>query len=375
MNSNKIALVFLIGCFLKIPFVFAQSDRNNLQLLIDPMYFSPNKDSLQDQIFFHPVLKTSQEINRWELDIVKPGKKKVAQLTGAGFPALIKWDGLDKKGGPVPDGEYQARLNLKGRSRNFTAEQPFFVDTHVPAVTLVISTNVFDKTFLDNGSLRFTPTITDDSPIDRWLLQVIDSTGRTVQVFWSTGPVREISWNGTDQSTKVLIPQGSYRCVFQAWDKAGNESPPVFADLTVAVTARQMLEQALHLIQINETAIGLIVQLRAEDLFNLKRKGAVVSEQGKQFLSELSVLINAYPNAPVKLDGYSKANKQAAKDRANASLYAWRVYSYLIKSGNVKASRLNVRGRGRSAMFDRRSVAVPVLQNGVEIILEGRGDW
>jgi hypothetical protein len=57
------------------------------------------------------------------------------------------------------------------------------------------------------------------------------------------------------------------------------------------------------------------------------------------------------------------------------SLYAWTVYSYLVKKGNVKASRIQVRGRGRSAMFNRRAAGVPILPDGVEVILEGSGNW
>jgi hypothetical protein len=346
-----------------------------LQLRIEPGYFSPNKDALQDQLFLYPVLNTDDEISRWRLDIETFAGKNVARLSGAGFPALIKWEGVDKKGQVLPDGAYKARLKANGRHHNFQTDQVFFIDTRPPEVGLTISTGVVDKTFLANGSLHLSPAAIDDSPLDRWLLQIIDVTGRTVQVFWSSDTVHEVTWDGTDQSTKVLVPQGSYRCVFQAWDKAGNESAPAFADLTINVTPREMLEQALHQIRVNETPIGLIVQLPLEDLFHIRRNAVDLTNTGAEMLLEVAILINAYPTVPVQLDGYSGATMQENINRDRASLFAWQVYSHLIKEGNVKASQLTVRGRGRSPAPDRRSVPIPVLRNGVEVILEGNRTW
>jgi hypothetical protein len=76
----------------------------------------------------------------------------------------------------------------------------------------------------------------------------------------------------------------------------------------------------------------------------------------------------------VELNGYSHLDKTAQSNRGEGSLYAWRVYSYLVKDGHVKASRLKVRGRGRSPMFSRRAVKLPVVKDGVEIVLQGN-NW
>ena len=105
-------------------------------------------------------------------------------------------------------------------------------------------------------------------------------------------------------------------------------------------------------------------------------KGKVVLlPTADRYLRELALLANAYPKAGVVLDGYSKAYKNSKKDRELASLYAWQTYSYLVKKGNVKASRITVRGRGRSATFHRRAAGVDFLKNGVEMVLEGSGPW
>jgi len=373
----SIFFLFSIVYFLLFPFsLHAQVERSTLQLRVDPAYFSPNEDNRQDQVFFYPVLNSDLDVSHWTLDIFSSRRmRRVNRLSGAALPALIKWDGSDKKGALLIEGEYVARLQVFGRGKSLLAEQTFVVDTTPPVVELSISTPVFGRSLLENGQLTFKARAVDASPLDRWLIQVAGSSGHTPYVFWSSGPVRDVQWDGTDQSTHVLVPPGNYRVVFQAWDKAGNESLPAFVDLRVNVTPREMLEHALHRIQVNETALGLIVQLDANALFQKAGNGIDFSDQGKELLCEASILANAYPGAAVKLDGYSRAKKNFSQDRDQASLYSWRVYSYMIKSGNVTPSRLTVRGRGRSAMFDRRAVGVPVLKNGVEVILEGNGPW
>ena len=354
----------------------AQPDPHILQLRAEPSHISPNDDDLQDQAFFYPVLQSNVKVSRWTLEIITAKRKRrTMRLTGVALPALIKWDGLDKNGDRAPDGDYLARLTLMGSPNTAPAEQLFAVDTVPPVAELTLSTNVFDRSFLEDGNLIFHPRMFDASPADHWLLQVIDASGRSVYVHWSSGPVHDVAWNGMDMATRVLVPQGNYRVVFQVWDRAGNSSPPVFVDLKVNVTPREMLERNLHRIKVNETGMGLIVQLPVNVLFQKKGKRIEITDNGMALLREAAILANAYPNASIKLDGYSHSSKKASQDRDLASLYAWRVYSAMIKNGNVKPSRLNVRGRGRSPMFDRRAVGVPILKNAVELVLEGPGPW
>ncbi len=368
--------LLIILSVLSLPAVFAaSSESRSLQLRVEPAYFSPGGDGLQDQTFFYPVFKSQSNDSQWTLDIsTVKGRRRVVRITGARCPALIKWDGLDKKKERVPDGAYIARLTVGGWRSHLSAEQTVVIDTKPPQVTVSLSTDVFDRSLI-NGSVTISPRVTDDSPVDRWLAQVIDPTGRTVAVFSSTGAVQDLHWNGTDRATGVIVPRGKYRVAYDVWDKAGNESDLYFADLSVDVTPREMLEHALQNIRVNETAIGLIVQLEAGSLFAMNEGQLEISEQGRNDLKEVAVLINAYSDVPVKLDGYYFGKKKAASARSQSSLYAWRVYSYLSKNGNVKASRLTVRGRGRSPMFDRRGVGLPLLQNGVEVVLEGKNVW
>lgn len=354
--------------------VSAQQNNPSLDLRIDPVYISVNGDGVQDNMFFYPVFSANSSATKWRLSIMKKSKT-VHRLEGTSLPALIRWDGKGKKGAPIDPGAYMVTLQVWGRGYKAVSQQkPFFVDNAAPVVRLAVSTTVLDQSVLHNQVITFSPTVNDASPIDRWQLQILDQTGRTVYVSWGTGTVRDLAWDGKDMKTKVLVPLGPYRAIYQAWDMAGNASAPAAVDLSVNVSAREMLMAVLKVITVHETEIGLIVQLPKASVFTLDEGKPVLTSRGEAMVREVSILANAYGAAPIRLDGYSRAAPKAGRDQNMGSLYAWGTYSYLVKKGNVKASRIQVRGRGRSAMFNRRAAGVPVLTDGVEVILEG-SNW
>src|ERR1051325_9934645 len=85
-----------------------------LELHIENPYISPNRDGLQDNIFFTPILKSDWNVSRWRLDVLNDKQKVVYRTTGAGFSTLIQWNGTDRKGAPLPEGTYQATLYAWG---------------------------------------------------------------------------------------------------------------------------------------------------------------------------------------------------------------------------------------------------------------------
>jgi len=377
MRKSLLALV-ACGAFLSLaPTCSAEPpvQSDPVTLRIEPSYFSPNDDGVQDQIFFYPVLANFEGIRRWRLELRSLKHGSARMFSGTDLPALITWDGRDKKGVLCQDGEYRAKLTVRTKDHNLIAEDHFFIDTQPPVVQLSVSTPVIDQSFLQNQTVAFTPIIKDMSPIDRWQLQILDQLGRTVYLFWSTEPVWQIRWNGRDQSTGILVPKGRYRCAFQVWDKAGNESATAFSDLVVDLSPKQFLEQALKKIQVSQTSVGMVVQLSGHDLFDLQKGKPVLRPDAREWLRESALLINAYPDMSVRLDGYSASQKNADQDRELSDLYAWNVYNHFVKSGNVRASRFSVQGQGRAVPAARKRADPPPPKNGIEIILENRGEW
>lgn len=364
--------------------VSAQLGRPEVDLRADPVYFSPNEDKLQDQTFFYPVLRTNngpdREVNRWRMWIRKPNGKKIQKLNGPGLPSLIKWDGQSKKEEPAEEGAYKASLVVWGKGFKISSPQvDIFVDNTPPVVSLSVSQSSSESPSAVFQPLIFSPQVQDGSPISHWQLQIMDIRGHIVEVISSTAPLAPIKWNGTSRRTGTMVPKGNYRCAFVAWDVAGNESAPAFLDVAVDVSTQQMLEQILGILTVFETDMGLIVQLPSEKIFDIKNGKPVIRPKEEALFKEVAILANAYADVSIQIDGYSFSEKTADDDKSLSSLYGWAVYSYLVKKGDVKASRMQVRGRGRSPMFERRQNDAPpdlvVLRNGVEVILLGNRDW
>lgn len=368
--------VFFLSILTIAPPAGAQPDAEFVRLRVEPPYISPDDDGTKDQAFFSPVLQSAGDASRWRLTIRKDGGGKIRRLSGADFTALIRWDGRDKKERVVPDGRYTGELQVKGSGFNLTSERvPVFVDTEPPQVVLATLNDSLDPTVPGREMITFRPTLRDSAPIALWQIQILDLTGRTVKVHWSSGPATDVVWDGTDVATRALVPKGVYRCALQAWDAAGNESAPSFVDVNVTVTARDMLEQVLRRVTPVMTDLGLVLQLPADDLFGYRNGRPFLKPSADEILREVALIVNAYPDVSVRLDGYSTLRRNAAQDRERGSRYAWNIYSHLVKQGNVKASRLNVKGRGRVASPERNGVGLPLVKNGVEVLLEGNRDW
>jgi outer membrane protein OmpA-like peptidoglycan-associated protein len=365
-------LIFLFSIFICMAsptLVRAVEFSDVMELRVDNPYFSPNGDGMQDNLFFTPVLKSEWDVNRWRLEITSAEGKLVAQFTGAGFSSLIQWDGKDRKGKLLPEGIYRAILLAWGPGFKIQSEsESIVIDNTAPVADLKLSSPASSANF----SYAFTGKAQDNSAVDRWQFQILGVTGRTVFVQWSTGPATNLTWDGRDQASGLAVPPGPYKAVFQAWDKAGNQSMPVFLDFSVAVSVNEEMKKLVKNIKPVDSLLGLLVQLDSKDLFLISDGKPQIRRKALPILNEVALLINAYPAAQIRVDGYCFAFNQSAKDRDVSSLYAWAVYSYFVKQGNVKASRLTVRGRGRVAPDDRINISPPFLRNGIEVILLGQ---
>ncbi len=342
-----------------------------LELRADNPSFSPNGDGLQDNLFFTPVLTSELDVVRWRLEIYSSSGKLIQRYTGSGFSSLIQWDGKDRKENFVPEGSYQAILSAWGSGFKVkSASRAVSVDKTRPSAELKLSTSASNTTYI------FTPSVQDNGSMDRWQFQILGVTGNTVYLDWSTGPVTALAWDGRDRTSNLAVPSGPYKAVFQAWDKAGNEGTPAFSDFSVVVAPRDDVKGLVKGVKPLSTPAGLLVQLDSKRIFFTSKGSLAIRKSALPLLNETALLINSYPDAPVRLDGYSFAFNQSSVDRDVSSRYAWDLYSYFVKQGNVKASRFTVRGRGRVAPDDRLKSKPPYVRNGIEVILVGQeGGW
>ena len=371
MKKLFLAALLFIFSFFNSAILSAVEFSDVLELRADNPVFSPNGDGLQDKLFFTPVLKSDLDVIRWRLEIYTSSGKLIQRYTGAGFSSLIQWDGKDRKGNVVSEGSYQANLMAWGSGFKIkSTSRSIFVDNTPPFSELKVST------LSSIASYIFTPSVQDNGEIDRWQFQILGVRGNTVYLDWSTGPVCALAWDGRDRTSNRTVPSGSYKAVFQAWDTAGNEGTPAFSDFSVVVAPLDEVKDLVKSLKPLSTPVGLLVQLDSKRIFFNSKGRHEIRKSALPLLNEAALLINSYPEAQVRLDGYSFAFNQSSVDRDMSSRYAWDLYSYFVKQGNVKASRFTVRGRGRVAPEDRLKSKPPYLRNGIEVILvEYEGGW
>jgi flagellar motor protein MotB len=365
---KKIFISFFLFTVCSV-FVFAQLPSDVLDLRVENSFFSPNKDGLNDNLFFRPILKSEWNVSRWRLEIESESGQQVYRATGAGFTTLIPWNGTDRKENLLPEGSYQATMSAWGPGFKVRSDvRKVLIDNTPPLVELSVSSAA------GGGSVLFHPRVQEANVIDRWMIQVMDLNGRTLDVIWSSGSVQDVAWPDLSRSTRP-VSLGSYKAVLQAWDRAENESAPVFADFSLVFSGDRSVRSSLKSLHINETSQGLLIQLNNAALFNQKGGKPQFKKSAEVLLDEVSLLATAYPHSEIRLDGYSFSRPNSAADRDLSSRCAWMVYSHLVKKDSLPASRITVRGRGRIFAEGREKISPLVLKNGVEIWLLGPGPW
>jgi outer membrane protein OmpA-like peptidoglycan-associated protein len=323
-----------------------------LRLSCDPPAFSPNGDGVKDRTFIQPFLNVPDQVKKWEMVIKSHLGKTIKKTSGYDdLPALLTWGGEDQKGRMVKEGLYTIKLTVWGReSGRLSASSDVALDVTPPAVELAVSTPSFSPG--PNGSpdrIVFQSRAEDSSGIDHWELTIQREGGRAVKIWRSTGTVPGVlDWDGRDEHYGVVVPPGHYLATLAAWDTAGNAGHSSPAAFEINSQTPSILVASLKRIGVGESASGWVVKLSASDLFVEDGAAPPLKPGAWDFLNELTYLLQAYPDRPCLIEGFSRHHPSPALDASLSSAWAWRVYSTLVKSG-VNAKRLEVRGRGRAS--------------------------
>ncbi len=129
---------------------------------------------------------------------------------------VIRWDGLDADGKPLPEAEYRPRVHLREERRTIVLPNPIEIDVTPPAVeSLRLSRRVFSP----DGDRRADRVILSYELDEdgRGLLYV---NGRRRGLTRFPRPSARMVWNGKVDGR--ALPAGIYRLQLSAQDPAGN---------------------------------------------------------------------------------------------------------------------------------------------------------
>jgi flagellar hook assembly protein FlgD len=211
-------------------------------------YISPNGDGVQDSAsleFIAKVYVKSKEgyIPEYGIQIFNQAGTLVHEVVEKEpsdvnwFFALFKgydlfelekeitWDGTDKSGKLVPEGQYDVQLYVLDSSKNRTEVDvdSFIVDVTPPEATLTPPPNLLFSPN-DDGIADVLIIMQSGSEEAEWTGVIASASGTAVRSYtWRDSEPGDVLWDGRDDAgTKV--DDGVYTYTLKSTDLAGNES-------------------------------------------------------------------------------------------------------------------------------------------------------
>lgn len=190
--------------------------------------FSPNGDGNKEELPIKVAVTGQDKDDTVQIDIrdVRGNAVRTYSYNGASVPQLLKWDGKDGNGRPLPEGEYSVAAWIQDSAGNRTEQklQNLRLVRTMEKVTLQSS----GEAFAPNGNgvkdkLVFNTTVSSNRDLQRWELQIADSIkGTVVKKFTGTTSIPpQIIWNGNGDNGQKL-PDGSYKAQLLLFYENGN---------------------------------------------------------------------------------------------------------------------------------------------------------
>ncbi len=148
-------------------------------------------------------------------------------------PDVLKWDGVDSEGNPVPEGTYS--LVITGRDdKQVTGSSPAYtivVDNTPPSVDLTLPYTVFSPNGDGNQDIMIIEQLAGIE--SKWSAVLQDTAGTEILRFdWTDGEPENIIWDGKDAAGKK-VADGAYAYYIRGTDLAGNSYDTTYSPITV----------------------------------------------------------------------------------------------------------------------------------------------
>jgi flagellar hook assembly protein FlgD/outer membrane protein OmpA-like peptidoglycan-associated protein len=202
--------------------------------------FSPDGDDRRDTVTF---IQTSESTGGWTGEITGPDGTVMRRFNWNTTVEDLEWDGTDRAGNTLPDGEYTYTVTGTDEAGNTSTVRtgPITLDTRPTRIFVTVSSRRFSPNGdgnLDAIDINLITNRTDGA--EERIVEVLDTSGAVVRTFRSsTVRSREtIRWNGrTDQGTgRDTAPDGEYTVRYRVrYDNGARpevDSPRITLDTT-----------------------------------------------------------------------------------------------------------------------------------------------
>ncbi|GAB1482009.1 hypothetical protein MASR2M78_08240 [Treponema sp.] len=320
-------------------------------LTVSATGFSPNGDSIADDIRFGIITTLKEGIASWRLEIIDEAGSVHKTFTAEEGtknpipPESLVWDGRNDNAS-ITEGKRTARLNIfytKGDIATATAG-PFILDVSAPVLKFSASPRYFSP---DNDGVEDELTMRvsaeDASPISSWQLEIREPRP-PFQVFYRLEgkgePAERIVWDGRSNKGELVQAATDYKLSLSVTDKLGNSAKL-------------------------DDVIGVdVLIIREGDVLKIKVPSIIFRENGNDFnglpqdtvdnnlrvLKRIAEILNKFRDYKVKVEGHANPVIRTAAEEKNelqplSEARAKAVLDKLVEYG-VDSGRLSSIGMG-----------------------------
>ena len=216
-----------------------------IDLVIEPRYFSPNGDGVQDEAVAYFDQAVKEGILQWSWWIRNEEGETVAAGEESGnVPEEMPIEGIDDSGEVLPEGRYEFFYQVRYRMGNRPEQsEQFFIDVTPPEVSVEVEHPIFAPGMDGRKSSTKVSFSADEEVL--WRGSVVDEQGRVVLSVDEPMRRRQVVWDGRDARGE-LVDQGRYVLLAEFQDRAGNRTeitPPTVKVDTEPVEVQLALER------------------------------------------------------------------------------------------------------------------------------------
>lgn len=263
--NNQIDYIHTIGLEMGV----GKKNTTNMQVLLvtqDPInntnYFSPNQDLIKDTVTFLPKTLGPLSVSAWRITILDLEGKVVKTLeddtltlesaysaydffinyfttpTLHNIPQTITWDGTDNNNQLLPEGIYQAFLQVRFNNNELALSKVNIIELDItpPLAELTI-----EEKFIYLGD---NPNITLDikqqlSKEDLWTAYLVDNEdNKTIAEWnWENETPKLNQWK-LNNPNRINVATGDFSYIVTSHDKAGNSTTLTINDIIIETDPR-----------------------------------------------------------------------------------------------------------------------------------------
>ncbi len=188
--------------------------------------FSPNNDGIAENVTLTPEIETKDGLVSWKFAIASLGQAGKAGLSfgsdaGDVLADAYVFEGKDKEGKALAEGRYKAELELvyiNGFVAKISSAEILLDRTYPKAQVKADKASFNPAGNPEQSKIAIDQSGTNE---DLWTAKVLDAKGNPVKKWTFAGELPSLTWDGKGDSG-LIVPDGAYKYVVEALDKAGN---------------------------------------------------------------------------------------------------------------------------------------------------------